>query len=538
MYHLTEKEVSEALVRSVNTVTEEMAFLNAKRVSLEDIASEPAFFIHLQAPVRGALILSILEEDKKRLAGFMYGKEPALVTGREANECLLEFVNVVSGQFIQALEIEKIEYVVGIPKLFSREGDLYSYAHSYDFFFNAEGIRFKVRLLLNRSLKTAGLIEMNGDVFENEEALVVCVAAAGGDRDACAGILRDHGLRVETADNAYDGLTLIKERRPHLILLDTELPLVGGIKILRHLKNDKSVSGLPVIMLSSRTDPDIVSECFRSGADDFLRKPFGAEELLAHVRLHVKNRLHERSSSSRRIALEREVLHKARELDSMKDATILALAKLAESRDPDTASHLERIMEYVKIIAQELAGRDRYDGIIDREFIHNIYRMSALHDIGKVGIPDTILLKKGRLTAEEFEIMKQHTVIGFVALDVVCRKNQSSLYLIMARDIARHHHEKWDGTGYPDGLRGEKIPLAARITTLADVYDALSTKRIYKDPYPPEEVDRILERESGSTFDPDVFDAYLRVKSDFLAVKQKYDYAMTTVKPGESDGNT
>ncbi len=537
MHQLTEKVVSDALVRSVNTVTEEMAFLNAERISRGDIVSEPAFFIHLQAPVRGALILSIPEEDKKRLAGFIYGKQPALVTGQEANECLLEFINVVSGQFIAALEIEKIEYVVGIPQLFCREGDLYSYAHSYDFFFNAEGITFKVRLLLNRLLKNAGVIGQGGDASSSEEALVVCVAAPGDNRDACAKTLTGHGFRVETADNAYDGLTLIKERRPHLILLDTELELVGGIKILRHLKNGKSLNAIPVIMLSSRTDADIASECFRSGADDFLRKPFGAEELLARVRFHVKNRLHEQYSSNRRIDLEREILRKARELDTLKDATILALAKLAESRDPDTASHLERIMEYVKIIARELSGRERYAGIIDRDFIHNLYHMSALHDIGKVGIPDSILLKKGRLTDEEFEIMKRHTVIGSQALEVVCRRNQSALYLIMARDIARHHHEKWDGSGYPDGLRGEKIPLAARITTLADVYDALSTKRIYKEPFPIEEVERILEREAGSTLDPDVFQAYQNVRRDFLSVKRKYDDMTNEVKTGVGETN-
>ena len=149
--------------------------------------------------------------------------------------------------------------------------------------------------------------------------------------------------------------------------------------------------------------------------------------------------------------------------------------------------------------------------------------MCVLHDIGKVGVPDLILLKPDQLTAEEFEVMKRHTVIGAEALEAVCRRNHAAAYLVMARDIARHHHEKWDGTGYPDGLRGGAIPLAARITTLADIYDALSMRRVYKEAFPAGEVERILKVEAATTFDPDVYEAYRRVRKEFIAIQAKYE---------------
>ncbi len=386
MHRLKESSIGKALVLSVKSVLEDMAFLTAESVQGNRITAEPAFFIHLQNPVKGALILSVSEEDKIKIAENVYGKAGSEINVKESNECLLEFVNVVTGQFVNRLDVENTQYALGIPKLISREGDLYSYSYGYDFFFEAEGIMLQIRLLFNK-------------------------------------------------------------------------PLVN------------------------------------------------------------------RRESRKRIFLEREILHKARELDDMKDATIFALANLVEYRDPETASHLERIREYSRILAKELSTRDKYDGIIDIDFIHNIYVMSVLHDIGKVGIPDSILLKEGKLTKEEFACMKTHTVIGASSLDAVCTKNKAASYLAMARDIARHHHEKWDGTGYPDGLAGENIPLAARITTLADVFDALSTKRVYKKAFPMERVECILETEAGKTFDPEVYDAYVKTKADFIKVKDKYSDA-------------
>lgn len=217
--------------------------------------------------------------------------------------------------------------------------------------------------------------------------------------------------------------------------------------------------------------------------------------------------------------LEMDLLESYRKLQQARAATILGLAKLAEYRDEGTGTHLERIREYARVLAEELSRLPRYRGYIDARYIEDIYQSAILHDIGKVGIPDTILLKPGELTGEEFDTIRRHTVLGAEAIAAIQEGIEGRSFLNIGREIAFCHHERWDGSGYPRGLKGEAIPLSARIVAVADVYDALTTRRFYKDAFSHEKARRIIASLRGKHFDPEVVDAFLRVEERFDRIR-------------------
>ncbi|HPP80726.1 MAG TPA: HD domain-containing phosphohydrolase [Deltaproteobacteria bacterium] len=232
--------------------------------------------------------------------------------------------------------------------------------------------------------------------------------------------------------------------------------------------------------------------------------------------------------------LEHDLLESYKKVQSARNATILGLAKLAEYRDSDTGAHLERIREYCKVLAEELATKPAYEGYRTPEYIEDIYNSSILHDIGKVGIPDSILLKPGKLTPEEFEVVKRHSALGGEALKEVEAKIEGQSFLTLGKEIAYYHHEKWDGSGYPKGLKGEQIPLSARIVALADVYDALTSRRVYKEAYSHEEAKRIIVEGRGTHFAPDVVDAFLANEHLFRKIREE----MFADRPGRDKVNT
>jgi response regulator RpfG family c-di-GMP phosphodiesterase len=230
---------------------------------------------------------------------------------------------------------------------------------------------------------------------------------------------------------------------------------------------------------------------------------------------------HVQYNINKRKKAEMDLLESYRKLQNARMATILGLAKLAEYRDEGTGTHLERIREYAKLIAGELAKNPKYAGKITPEYIDDIYQSSILHDIGKVGIPDAILLKPDKLNDKEFDVIKRHTILGGDAIKAIETKIEGKSFLALGKEIAYNHHEKWDGSGYPRGLNGEEIPLSARIIALADVYDALTTKRFYKDAYNHERSRQIIIDLKETHFDPEVVDVFLALEDEFNRIRQE-----------------
>ncbi|NQT40304.1 MAG: response regulator [Planctomycetes bacterium] len=312
--------------------------------------------------------------------------------------------------------------------------------------------------------------------------------------------LKHFGFEVTTAKNGREAFELIRTGRYRLVVSDWEMPEMNGVELCRQIRQRQWSSYIYVILVTSHNEVGSVVEGLNAGADDFLAKPFQPEEL--RVRLRTGERI---------LSLE------------SRDVVIFALAKLAESRDPETGAHLERMREYCRILGEELSRWDKFRHDVDGQYVQLLYLTSPLHDIGKVGIPDRVLLKPGRLTPEEFEIMKQHAVIGGSTLDAAARAYPEAQFLTMAREIALTHHERYDGTGYPRSLHGEEIPLCGRITAVADVYDALTTRRVYKPAISHETAREMIIEGRGTQFDPDVIEAFLRHEEDFVEVGRRFD---------------
>jgi putative two-component system response regulator len=311
-------------------------------------------------------------------------------------------------------------------------------------------------------------------------------------------VLTEGGYAVTATNSAKEALDLIRAGEHRLVITDWEMPEMDGIELCHAIRSDYLLGYTYVIVLTSHGTPEEKVRGLSAGADDLVTKPYHPAELLARVR-----------NGERVLALE------------TRDVAIFARAKLAESRDPETGAHLERVRGYCRALAQQLATSSELGSEIDSRFIRLIYQTSPLHDIGKVGIPDSVLLKPGRLSDREFEIMKQHTIIGARTLDAALRQFPGIDFLEMARDIALTHHERWDGEGYPNRLSGRQIPLCGRIMALADVYDALTSKRTYKAAYGHEVARSIIVAESGRQFDPAVIQAFIEAESTFELLREK-----------------
>lgn len=334
------------------------------------------------------------------------------------------------------------------------------------------------------------------------------------------------------ARNGNEALEIVEENDVALVLLDIMMPGIDGYQVCRQIKSSAKGEATHVVLVSAKASTAERVVGYEAGADDYLVKPFDGDELLAKVRvqLRLRNALVELAKARQEtvvdnVRLERIVEQQTRDLLETRDLVVFALAKLADSRDPETGSHLERIRAYGQILAEQLCREGPYTDVVDHAFIDNIYLSSPMHDIGKVGIPDAILLKPEQLTDDEFNMMKMHCAIGANALSEVLRHGNSGRFLTMAIEIATWHHERWDGSGYPDGLAGQDIPLSARIVALADVFDALTSVRVYKDAILPQVARTMIENGAGQHFDPDVVDAFRRRFDDFLTVRQQFTEA-------------
>lgn len=312
---------------------------------------------------------------------------------------------------------------------------------------------------------------------------------------------------------------------PDMILLDIMMPGMDGYEICRRVK-EKDPETL-VIMVSALSSPDEQMRAIEVGADDYIVKPFDPPDLRARLRLHFRLRsavanVHdirgeiESRNSQLRFMMEQH----QRDVVAIQDTAVFTLAKVAESRDQETGGHLARMRAYSYILGEELGREGPYTHVITRQFLDDLYRSSPLHDIGKVGIRDEILLKPGPLTEDEFAVMQQHTIIGANILDEAVSHTRGGGFLSMGALIARFHHEQFDGSGYPAGLVGPEIPLPARIVAVADVFDALTSERPYKSAYTVERARAIILDGAGKHFDPIIVEAFRRRFNDILREKQ------------------
>ena len=306
---------------------------------------------------------------------------------------------------------------------------------------------------------------------------------------------------------------------PALVLLDIEMPTASGLDLLRQIK--KINEDIQVVMVSGLRELSTVRECLRAGAYDYLSKPFELEDLRNTVERALERRRLIRQNRDYKANLERRVEEATEEIRHTRDMSLMTLAKLAESRDSETGMHLERMAEYSRILAGAIREAGPYREKVDHEFVDWVFKSSPLHDIGKVGIPDSILRKPGPLTGEEEEIMRRHTVIGGDTLRSVLERFSGTSFLNMAMEIAYYHHERWDGAGYPYGIAGEEIPLAARIVALADAYDAITSRRPYKKAENHGEAVRRIEIDTGKHFDPALVDAFRRRQEEFEIVQRR-----------------
>ena len=318
-------------------------------------------------------------------------------------------------------------------------------------------------------------------------------------RDALERVLQRHGYDVITAANGREALEILATSDCRMVISDWVMPEVNGPTLCRAIRDGDFSSYIYIILLTVRHAHQDVIEGLSAGADDFMTKPFHPGELRVRIR-----------AGERILALE------------TRDLTLFALAKLAESRDPEMGDHLERVRRYAKLLAERLATLPKYRGVINTEYLRLLYLTTPLHDIGKVAIKDSVLLKPGKLTADEYELMKTHTLKGAYTLQTAIEQHPKATFLQMARDIALTHHERYDGTGYPAGLAGDAIPLCGRIVAVADVYDALTSKRIYKEAFDHETARRLIVEESGRQFDPDVVEAFLAREPEFMEIAACY----------------
>lgn len=352
---------------------------------------------------------------------------------------------------------------------------------------------------------------------------------------AILGELLETGYRVKVANSGEKALrAALSAPRPDLVLLDVMMPDLDGYQVLAKLRENPLTREIPVIFVTSRdgaTDEELGLEL---GAADYITKPIKPLVVLARVRTQLENKHAKDWLKDQNAFLEAEVVRRMHDNELTQNASLHALAILAETRDSDTGNHIYRTQAYVQSLVHALQHHPAYSAVLPAEQCRLIVRAAPLHDIGKVGIADHILRKPGRFTPEEFAIMKEHSRIGGDSIALAMQRVRDAdrstypnngtplAFLEVARQIARSHHERWDGEGYPDRLAGEDIPLAARIMALADVYDALTSKRVYKESYAPQAAFAIIESERAQHFDPALVDVFIELHEEFSDIAQRF----------------
>lgn len=338
-------------------------------------------------------------------------------------------------------------------------------------------------------------------------------------RRSLTDILLTQRYKIIQAQNGAEALEKVKTESPDVILLDINMPEMTGIEVTERLKQDPESRLIPIVIVTGHDDTDLRVRALKLGADDFLTKPPHVAELTARVRSLLKVKAYNDHMQRYQSVLEEEVRMRTEELDEAHERlrnasldTIYRLSRAAEYKDEDTSVHIQRMSHYAATLAERMGMSS-----VDTE---TLLYSAPMHDIGKLGIPDRILLKPGKLDSDEWKVMKQHTLFGEQILE-----DSDSDFIKLGKTIAVTHHEKWDGSGYPHGSEGEQIPIQGRIVAVADVFDALTSRRPYKDPFSNDRAFQIVEEGRGSHFDPDLVDAFLGAKSEILETQATYSNA-------------
>jgi putative two-component system response regulator len=303
---------------------------------------------------------------------------------------------------------------------------------------------------------------------------------------------------ISLAKSGRLALQIGKQVKPDLILLDVEMPEMDGFETIKRLKGDAELCSIPVIFLSGNRDTATEIRALQSGAIDFITKPANKDILFHRLELHLQFAAYQTSLENTVVELENSI--------------VTSFAELIECKDYNVGGHVLRAGKYAELIGKELLVRGTFGGELTEESLNRIIRAAAFHDIGKVGVSDVLLLKQGKLTEEEYEEVKKHTIIGARFLEKIYERTPEQDYLKVAISLARSHHERYDGTGYPDGLKGDAIPLGVRIISVANVYDTCLTDRIYRNAMSYDDACRLIMEERGRTFDPRVVDAFMAVR--------------------------
>jgi cyclic di-GMP phosphodiesterase len=330
--------------------------------------------------------------------------------------------------------------------------------------------------------------------------------------------------RVRVATSGMRALQVAgTDPRPDLILLDVTMPDIDGYTVMERLHKNPATRDIPVIFVTGRDAQEDEERGFGLGAVDYITKPIRPAIVLARVHAQLELKQARDLLRDNNTYLEAEVARRMGENLLIQDVSIHALARLAETRDPETGNHLRRTQAYVRALANKLKSHPRFADFLTDRTIGLLAKSAPLHDIGKVGIPDHILLKPGKLSPEEWEIMKTHARLGSEAIEQAERDAEKPVeFLALAKQIAHWHHERWDGGGYPDGLAGDDIPIGARLMTLADVFDAMISPRVYKPPMPFKQARDIIAAERGRQFDPDIAEAFLAIQNEFVAIARQH----------------
>jgi len=330
--------------------------------------------------------------------------------------------------------------------------------------------------------------------------------------------------RVRVAISGEKALKIaFSDSPPDLILLDVMMPVMDGYEVCRQLRNNESTHNIPIIFLSAKTEIEDQRKGLNLGASDYITKPISPPILDARIRILLAAKKYADELVIKAKSLESEVAHKVQELDNIHDITIQALAALAETRDSDTGNHIRRTQFYMRALATQMKSHPKFSSYLKNQVIDSLFKCAPLHDIGKVGIPDRILLKPGQLDATEFNIMKTHSALGRKAIEAAENSLRLKVdFLAIAKEIAYSHHEKWDGSGYPEQLHGEDIPISGRLMAIADVYDALVSRRVYKNSVSHETAVATLIEGKGSHFDPDMIDGFVAIQHEFKEIANFY----------------